>query len=364
MFSGSYLPEDVTFLLKIIDMPPTAVEEKERLIQSGKRHYSEMISREAPPSPSYRALFFDAFERHRERFAGDLVRLAREIARKKRGAITLVSLARAGTPIGVLLGRILRRHFGRDAAHYSISIIRDRGIDEVALTHILDGDGRDPEGVVFVDGWTGKGVIARELARDVALCRDRRRWMLDPALHVVADIAGVAGVAATGEDYLIPSSILNAVVSGLISRSILNDRYVGPGEFHGCLYYGEFAADDLSRWFVDRTMEEVEPLVGKSEKTACLSDEEKAHLRRENERFLRRCAQSFGVPDPDHVKVGLGETTRVLLRRVPGEVLVRDGEAPQVRHVVHLAREKGVPWREVDDLPYAAVAFVKDVKEF
>ena len=48
MFSGSYDPDDVTFLLKPVRLEPTAVAEKERLIQSGRRHYSEMISREGP----------------------------------------------------------------------------------------------------------------------------------------------------------------------------------------------------------------------------------------------------------------------------------------------------------------------------
>jgi hypothetical protein len=66
------------------------------------------------------------------------------------------SLARAGTPVGVLLRRELLRR-GVDAVHYSISIIRGRGIDRVALAHLAAA--RGTEDAVFVDGWTGKGAI-------------------------------------------------------------------------------------------------------------------------------------------------------------------------------------------------------------
>src|SRR5262249_43310982 len=155
MFSGSYDPADVTFLLKPVQLATTPVAEKERLIQSGQRHYSEMIGAEALPSPRYLQLFHDALKREKARFARDLLRLAGEIAARRSGEITLVSRARAGTPVGVLLTRTLRERLARRATHYSVSIIRDRGIDEVALRFILAR--HDPASVVFVDGWTGKG---------------------------------------------------------------------------------------------------------------------------------------------------------------------------------------------------------------
>lgn len=43
-FSGSYKPDDVHFLLKPIVMEMTPVDLKEELIQSGKMHYSDMLS--------------------------------------------------------------------------------------------------------------------------------------------------------------------------------------------------------------------------------------------------------------------------------------------------------------------------------
>ena len=46
-FSGSYRSGDVSFLLKPLDLLDFVdIPEKEKLIQSGQRHYSEMLSPE------------------------------------------------------------------------------------------------------------------------------------------------------------------------------------------------------------------------------------------------------------------------------------------------------------------------------
>ena len=58
-------------------------------------------------------------------------------------------------------------------------------------------------------------------------------------------------MAATTDDYAMPSGILNATVSGLTSRSILNAA-IGPDDFHGCVFYAGFAPHDHSRWFLDQ----------------------------------------------------------------------------------------------------------------
>ena len=53
-FSGSYRQEDVEFLLTPMALEPILdLAEKERMIQSGQRHYSEMLSPESLPSPAY-----------------------------------------------------------------------------------------------------------------------------------------------------------------------------------------------------------------------------------------------------------------------------------------------------------------------
>ena len=58
-----------------------------------------------------------------------------------------------------------------------------------------------------------------------------------------------------------------------------------------------------------------------------------------------RIAEAFEMQDINLVKPGIGETTRVLLRRVPWKVLVdaRWENDQALRHVMRLAQEKNVP---------------------
>jgi hypothetical protein len=363
MFSGSYLPEDVTFLLKVIDIPTTDIRAKERLIQNGTRHYSEMISREYPPSAQYLELFHQACKQNNSRFAANLVTLARNIAESTTGEITLVSLARAGTPVGVLLNRIIREYLHCDVCHYSISIIRDRGIDEIALQYILHNDGHSPSNIFFIDGWTGKGVIAQELATAITGFNQKWDTTISPALYVVADLSGTAGVAATSDDYLIPSSILNSVISGLISRSILNSEYIDATDFHGCLYYQEFNDIDLSRSFVNAVMNEVQQLPQErwNEKCHVVSPYEQHELLKQSRAFINQMKQVYNVSSIHHIKPGIGEATRVLLRRVPNRLLVRDASAVEVAHLIQLANEKGIPCEEIPSLAYSASAIIHEM---
>jgi hypothetical protein len=356
-FHGSYRPNDVEFLLKPIEIDfVDDLARKETLIQSGQRHYSEMLSPERLPSPRYMALFHRAHAANRARLARDCLRLVRLLLDHHGAALTLVSLARAGTPIGAIVRHLAARLHGVRAAHYSISIIRDRGIDTVALREIL-ARGHPPEGIAFVDGWTGKGVISRELASAIAAFNARTGLRLDPGLNVLADLAGSAARAASGEDYLIASSILNATISGLVSRSILNEA-IGPDDYHGCVHFEQFAAHDLSRWFVDDVVAAAMALherEGEPPPEVSSPAERAAASRACMTAALRR----HGIADENLVKPGIGEATRVLLRRVPERVIVRDAGDERVAHLVALAGEKHVPVDLDPTLHYHAISIIR-----
>ncbi|HEX7984510.1 MAG TPA: cysteine protease StiP family protein [Duganella sp.] len=343
-------------MASFVDVP-----DKERLIQSGRRHYSEMLSRESLPSARYLDVFGQACAANLERMARDCVTLAGLIARRRAGAITLVSLARAGTPVGVVLKRLLGGVFGRDVAHYSLSIIRDRGIDQVALEYIL-AQGHAPESIVFVDGWTGKGVIAAELRASVAAFNAGHGCDIDSGLYVLSDLAGVAACAAAHDDYLIPSSILNATVSGLVSRSILNDA-IGPGDFHGCVYYAEFEPQDQSRAFADRLVGLAQKLAEDGTGAPDLTDDARATAARVSRDYMEAAMRRHGIADRNLIKPGLGEATRVLLRRTPDRLIVRDAASADVAHLLVLAREKDVPVHLDSGLPYQAVSIIRSIAD-
>ena len=257
MFS-TYKKDDVTILLKDITgkLDPLPTAEREKLIQSG-RHYSEMLPLEYEPSEKYLKAYFDALSRYAEITAHAAASLAEKIYEEKGASAALVSLARAGTPIGILLKRYIKRRFVADVAHYTISIIRGRGIDKNAMAYILARHA--PEALQFVDGWTGKGAIARELANDAAEFRG-----VSAGLAVLSDPAYVAEKCGTHDDFLIASSCLNSTVSGLLSRTVLRDDLIGEADFHGAAFYEELREKDLTYDFieaVERRFPEEAPLV-------------------------------------------------------------------------------------------------------
>ena len=358
-FSGSYAPEDVTFLLQPVRMAPTPVELKETLLQLGRRHYSEMLAPEPPPDEEYLGLFEAAFALGRRRLARDVGSLSLSLAQRQSGGIVLVSLARAGTPVGVVLRRALTG-LGRTAFHYSISIIRDRGIDEAALDHILER--HDASSVIFVDGWTGKGAIAGELARAVAVYNQSRGVLLDSSLTVIADPAGVAGLAASGDDYLIPCSILNAVISGLVSRTVLHREHEIAKGFHGCVFYEDLRPHDRSRWFVDAVARDVETAMAADAcAPAVWSRESRRRRQKITATFLADVASRYGISDRNRIKPGLGETTRALLRRVPDRILVKTQEGDDLSHLLLLARRRCIAVEQRPDLPFRAVALLRSL---
>lgn len=351
-FSGSYDPADVQILLKPAKIAPTRVDEKEALIQSGQRHYSEMLSPERVPDARYMALFHEAMARNLGRLRADIDRLALQISLRSETSAQCVpvSLARAGTPIGVLLTRQLRR-MGVEAQHYSISIIRGRGIDRNAMRHILDR--HDAQQIVFVDGWTGKGAITRELVETMA----KSDLGVEPFLAVVADPAGCANLAATSEDYVIPSGLLNGIVSGLISRSVLNDTLVGPGDFHACLFMEEHRHADLSRGFVDA----VDAALPEARPDALWSLRVAEHSRNACRVMLDNIMAQEKVHDVNRIKPGIAEATRAILRRVPDRVLLKDMDDPEVAHMIYLARQSGVPIEQRDLGNYRAVTIIRKI---
>ena len=358
-FPGSYRAGEVSFLLRRLPQQGFVdVAEKETLIQSGQRHYSQMLSPEAAPSERYMRLFDEACRANNARMAGDCLRLASLIAGRGKGRLALVSLARAGTPVGVVVARLLRERFGCDAVHYSVSIVRDRGIDAAALRHIL-AQGYLPDEIVFVDGWTGKGVIARELASSVEVFNKRHGTSIDAGLHVLSDLAGAAACAASCDDYLIPSSILNATVSGLVSRTVMGED-MGADDFHGCVYYAQFAPQDRSQAFAD---ELVRLALALPRDGVPAQPIDAAAARERSQAYIGAAMRRHGVADVNLLKPGIGEATRVLLRRVPRLVILRDPHAAHVAHLAVLAEEKRVPVEIDPDLPYHAVSLIRSASD-
>lgn len=350
----SYRPEDVQILLTDITgkLPPLAAKEREPLIQSGI-HYSELLPAEYEPSPAYFREYENGLRLWAKANAQAVQTVAEAIWAEKGRRAVLVSLARAGTPAGVLIKRYIRKKYGVSLPHYSISIIVGRGIDRRAMEYILARHSAD--GIQFIDGWTGKGMITRTLRTaleqfplyEYGIGREKLPKLCEIA--VLADPAGLCRLCGTHEDLFIPCACLNSVVSGLFSRTVLKEGVIQPEEFHGAAYFGELAGLDRTYEFIKAVEREMS-----YDRTKLPEQISGAGLAETQE-----IAAAFGVNDIKLVKPGIGETTRVLLRRIPELILLRDINSPLTRHIAELAQEKGVPVREYPLRNYKACGIIK-----
>jgi hypothetical protein len=70
----------------------------------------------------------------------------------------------------------------------------------------------------------------------------------------------------------------------------------------------------------------------------------------------------FDIDDINHIKPGIGETTRVLLRRVPWKILVHSSQTDALDHIYQLARERNVPVEIYNDMEYSCCGLIKEIK--
>ena len=369
-FSGSYLPAEVTLLLDIVnadsvnDISPT---QKEALIQSGQRHYSDMLTLEKPPSATHEALYNQALMAGKQRMANDVTNLAFSLHQLFHACVSasqpliLVSLVRAGLPIGVLLQKALSdasASYALASQHYGVSIIRDRGLDPVALQYILQQHPHSP--IVFVDGWTGKGAIYGELQRSLAKITDKRQQAQlfhqgDGVIPLVtlADPAGVAWLSASNDDWLMPASLLNSTVSGLISRTLYREPSDG---LHQAVYY-----DKLQRW--DRSGEFIQTIDALRQQTP-LSTPLTGKLLPifATQSVIDDLAARFAISNRNRIKPTIAEATRAILRRDPECVLVNEmADGQDTALLRHLCEEKNIQLiADTSIAPYQAVTIIKD----
>ncbi|MFF2746894.1 phosphoribosyltransferase [Kitasatospora sp. NPDC058048] len=350
---SSYPAEEVAWLLK--DLSGVALEapteEREEAVQNGGAHYAESLPVEYQPSPEYQELFQQALRGSAGRIALAVGTVAETLLRERGPGLVLASLARAGTPVGILIRRWLAFAHGLSVPHYAVSIVRGRGIDPVALRYLAAH--HRAQDVVFVDGWTGKGAITRELAGALA------GTDFDPDLAVLADPGRCVRTYGTRDDFLIPSACLNSTVSGLVSRTVLRAGLIGPDDFHGAKHYAELAGSDVSAAFLDAVAARFgEVRAAVAEGAGRLADDPQRAPDWAGWAAVERISAEYGIDNVNLVKPGVGETTRVLLRRVPWRILARRGAGADLDHVRLLAAQRGVEVEEVDGLPYTCVGLI------
>ncbi len=354
---GSFAEAEVGWLVTDLSEVELEAPTEEREVRAQRGgHYSESLPIEYVPPPEYTALFDRLLATTSEPLAYWIAVVADRLLADRGDQLVLASLARAGTPIGVLVRDWMQWSHGVSPEHYALSIIRDKGIDQRALDYLQTHHGADR--VVFLDGWTGKGAITRELHASLRRRRDEGGTRFNPDLAVVADPGSCTPVYGTREDLMVASACLNSTTCGLVSRTVHAAELIGPGEYHGAKFYRHLAAADRTQDFLIAVREQFPAVAERVRNTPAAQATEPTWSGWE---AVVDLARRYGVADVNLVKPGIGETTRVLLRRVPWKVAVRDPAAPEVAHILYLAQERGVDVVVEPDLPFHCAGVIRDL---
>lgn len=320
----SYKDDQVVFLLQKYEGDLLSILEKESKLRNGA-YYGDMLSVEEKPEVEYTAIFDKILDRNAKKIAPYFLHLSEMIEKSRKGDIVLVSLARAGTPVGVVLKEILEKKMGRKVFHYSVSAIHKYGVDRYAMEYLLKH--HEPESLTFIDGWVSQGRITKTL---VDTLKDQPR--IDSSLFCISDPSGIQNAIATREDILLPNAILNATVSGLVSRTVNNND-----GYHYAATYEDHADVDRSQAFVDRVVEEVLKL-DQSNVGELLDHALQRPLALKQ---IEDWCQDFNTKPAD-IKAGIGEVSRSLLRRDPRFVMIDESSIDQADHLFYLANKRGI----------------------
>ena len=174
-------------------------------------------------------------------------------------------------------------------------------------------------------------------------------------------------MAASGEDWLIPSGVLGSTISGLISRSICQSDTLQAneieesnlGQWHGCVEYNHLKAFDMSQSFIKQINQIRRELP--SEKNAVWTSAQQQLQRQRSQAVVKQLAEQYQITNINRIKPSIAEATRAILRRVPDLVLLRDANDADTALLRHLTEVTQTPVKVVGDqiAPYRAITLIQ-----
>ncbi|HSN23413.1 MAG TPA: RNA-binding protein, partial [Methylomicrobium sp.] len=115
-------------------------------------------------------------------------------------------------------------------------------------------------------------------------------------------------------------------------------------------------------YFIDKIIEQVAAVHPEQDFSELEMPLDRKELQSISLSFLQKTAQRYELNNYNYIKPGIGEATRVLLRREARLLMVKSADSEAVRHLLWLAQSKSIPIEERKDLPYCAAALIKEVK--
>nr|WP_274023783.1 RNA-binding protein [Vibrio parahaemolyticus] len=79
--------------------------------------------------------------------------------------------------------------------------------------------------------------------------------------------------------------------------------------------------------------------------------------------FVETLMAEQGIDHINMIKPGIAEATRILLRRVPDFIMLKNVKSDDVSHLIQMAKKANVKIIENDAMPFQACAVIKKVTD-
>jgi len=251
--------------------------------------------------------------------------------------IVFISILRAGVFVARGLSERMRRHGYSEVPVTALGLFHEAGFDRSAFAAILeDYPGYFP---IFVDGWTGRGVVARELRKAYAEWKkdSGKKGLPDsPLLVSLVDPGRYGDLYGTDRDTPVPCAHFTAPEVFGFSRAFIKNRIeMWSAYTYSSKYYDQELVDTWLDVFATREPSIVPEADGRQELSALL--EETARLTSTR---------------PDQWKVNVNEVVRSFVNRNPRELVLGVSEEESSRllpDLVYLAGRTGTTVRYLPD---------------
>jgi len=248
--------------------------------------------------------------------------------------LVFVSILRAGVFIAQGLARRMKRYGYSEPPVVAIGLFHEAGFDFSAFSSVLkDYPGHFP---VFVDGWTGRGVVARELKRAYAVFIKNHQVTglpAEPMLATLVDPGHHSDLYAMDRDTPVPCAHFTAPEVFGFSRAFIKS----PVDMWYAYNYPQkyFDPNMVGAWLGIFDQEvRVSPMTG-ANSPQVLSE------------LLEDIARCTGTL-PGQWKVNVNEVVRSFVNRSPKELLIGVPEEKAeftVPDLLYLSKRAGIPVR-------------------
>ena len=123
-----------------------------------------------------------------------------------------------------------------------------------------------------------------------------------------------------------------------------------------------FVDKDVSNHYID-------VITAEFEAAATLIEATKATLKKtdmtptwQGMQTIASIQEHYGIENLNLIKPGVGETTRVLLRRLPWKIFVKDLNDSRLKHIFQLAKERDVPVEVYEQMTYTCCGLIKPLE--